>query len=297
MAPSAPCSSDHRILPVSRTREAYWQARLLLATWARGGHDDDAHIVADHLRWLFLRCERPDGRWVRSHHADGRRKDHPFQADQQLYPLLELADFSSVTGRLPDLPPGAAWADLVAEAWSAVEAAIDEVAASSHRGRRDRRRPGPIHSSSRTRCCCGTVCRSTGRAGPDGGHGQGTIRHALGEPAGDGGRTLLCQRGIGQAVGRLDRWSWSLPKAFMDATDLPVCLAPMWGFCKPSDKVWQHDPGASLRRGESGLRAWRDRRTGFTTDAGHHGRSAISIAGPLPDSPTTLRRAEAALER
>ncbi len=53
--------TDHRILPLSWTRDAYWQARLLLATWGRGGHDEDERIVADHLRWLFLRCERPDG--------------------------------------------------------------------------------------------------------------------------------------------------------------------------------------------------------------------------------------------
>jgi len=61
--------TDHRILPLSWTRDAYWQARLLLATWGRGGHDEDERIVADHLRWLFLRCERPDARWVRSHYA------------------------------------------------------------------------------------------------------------------------------------------------------------------------------------------------------------------------------------
>ena len=53
--------TDHRILPLSWTRDAYWQARLMLATWGRGGHDEDERIVADHLRWLFLRCERPDG--------------------------------------------------------------------------------------------------------------------------------------------------------------------------------------------------------------------------------------------
>ena len=86
---------------------------------------DDAGIVADHLRWLFLRCERPDGRWVRSHYVDGARKDRPFQADLQLYPILELTDFVEATGWLPELPAGSSWADLVATAWSAVEAAID----------------------------------------------------------------------------------------------------------------------------------------------------------------------------
>ena len=98
--------TDHRILPLSWTRDAYWQARLLLTTWSRGGHDEDEQIVADHLRWLFLRCERPDGRWVRSHHADGRPKDRPIQADQQLYPLLELADYIARHGPTPAAAAG-----------------------------------------------------------------------------------------------------------------------------------------------------------------------------------------------
>jgi len=118
--------ADHRILPLSWTRDAYWQARLLLTSWARGGHDEDEQYVADHLRWLFLRCERPDGRWVRSHYADGRRKDRPLQSDQQLYPLLELADYIVATGRTPDLPPEASWSSLVAEAWDAARERIDE---------------------------------------------------------------------------------------------------------------------------------------------------------------------------
>ena len=127
VAPGERCLlADHRILPLSWTRDGWWQARLLLATWARGGHDEDAAIVADHLRWLFLRCERPDGRWVRSHHADGRRRDPAFRADQQLYPLLELADYALATGQLPDLPPERTWAALVEEAWAAADSAIDE---------------------------------------------------------------------------------------------------------------------------------------------------------------------------
>jgi hypothetical protein len=104
--------TDHRILPLSWTRDAYWQARMLLATWKRGGGPGDVAIVADHLRWLFLRCERPDGRWVRSHYVDGRRKDRAFQADQQLYPILELTDFVEATGGLPSFrldPGGLTW--------------------------------------------------------------------------------------------------------------------------------------------------------------------------------------------
>ncbi|MGH2384033.1 MAG: hypothetical protein ACRDGB_03135, partial [Candidatus Limnocylindria bacterium] len=109
--------TDHRMLPLSWTRDAYWQALALLAADGPGDRDR----VADHLRWLWRRCERPDGRWVRSHHANGRRKDLAFQADQQLYPFVELADFWRLTGTLPD---GVDWSSEVTRAWAA---AMDEV--------------------------------------------------------------------------------------------------------------------------------------------------------------------------
>src|SRR5690606_6404850 len=55
--------------------------------------------------------------------ASGRPKDVAVQADQQLYPLLELLDFRRFCRRWP-APPGAAatdraraWGALVADAW------------------------------------------------------------------------------------------------------------------------------------------------------------------------------------
>jgi uncharacterized protein len=58
---------------------------------------------------------------VRSHHANGEPKDFAFQADQQLYPMLELADFWRFTGTLPE---GVDWS-AVEDAWAAT---LDEVA-------------------------------------------------------------------------------------------------------------------------------------------------------------------------
>ena len=46
-------------------------ALLLLST----GLEADTALVESHLRWLWLRNERPDGRWLRSHHANGKRKE------------------------------------------------------------------------------------------------------------------------------------------------------------------------------------------------------------------------------
>jgi len=63
--------TDHRILPLSWTRDAYWQAAMLLA-----GDPDDAAIetVEAHLRWLWRRCDRPQRFWMRSHHTNGAIK-------------------------------------------------------------------------------------------------------------------------------------------------------------------------------------------------------------------------------
>ena len=230
--------TDHRILPLSWTRDAYWQARLLLATWARGGHNEDEQIVADHLRWLFLRCERPDGRWVRSHHADGRRKDLPLQADQQLYPLLELADYATATGRLPELPPEASWADLVAGTWDAVLDIIDpklvlirtdENAADDVPTNRFLLSDQVLlwHTARRLASVAATV-----------GLDRTTLRDLAAGIRGAVMEHFVIEGPLGQM------WAYSVNgrggiERYMDANDLPAALAPLWGFCKPTDKAWR----------------------------------------------------------
>jgi hypothetical protein len=84
--------TDHMILPLSWNRDAYYAARLLLT--------DPQHFetVRRHLVWMFDTAERVNGLWGRSYLANGRVKDRGFQLDQQLFPLLELADYVQVTG-------------------------------------------------------------------------------------------------------------------------------------------------------------------------------------------------------
>ena len=230
--------ADHRILPLSWTRDAYWQARLLLATWGRGGHDEDERIVADHLRWLFLRCERPDDRWVRSHHADGRRKDHPLPVDQQLYPLLELADYAQATGRLPLLPPDAAWPQLATAAWAAAVGAID---ASRGLIRTEENAADDVptypfllsdqvllwHAAQRLAAVAGQL---------------GLDKTALLAVA---TQTRAAFDGHFLVEGPLGpMWAYSVNgrggvERYMDANDLPAALAPLWGFCRPTDAAWR----------------------------------------------------------
>jgi hypothetical protein len=56
--------TDHRLLPLSWTRDAYYQALLLLAL----GH---GQTVAEHLRWLWGPGRPTTGGWQRSHLPDG----------------------------------------------------------------------------------------------------------------------------------------------------------------------------------------------------------------------------------
>jgi hypothetical protein len=230
--------ADHRILPLSWTRDAYWQARLLLSTASPGGGPDDVEIVADHLRWLFLRCERPDGRWLRSHHADGARKDRSFQADQQLYPILELTDYAQATGTLPELPAGATWHDLIATAWSAVEAAIDPgtglIGADENPADDTLSRPFLLSNQ----ILLWRVATSlAGMAGLLAMPATGFERLASRTKAAVAGRFV-----VGGPLGR--QWAYAVDgnagiDLYHDANDLPVALAPLWRFCPSDDATWR----------------------------------------------------------
>ncbi|MBX3062165.1 MAG: glycoside hydrolase family 125 protein [Anaerolineae bacterium] len=80
--------TDHMLLPLSWNRDAYYMALALLH-----GHQNTHTVVRRHLIWMFEQADRLDGAWGRCYLANGRIKDAAFQLDQQLFPLLELADY------------------------------------------------------------------------------------------------------------------------------------------------------------------------------------------------------------
>jgi uncharacterized protein len=221
--------TDHRILPLSWTRDAYWQALLLLSS---DGHGDRAR-VADHLRWLWRRCERPDGRWARSHHANGRRKDDAFQADQQLYPIIELADFWRATGSLPD---GVDWTDAVAGAWSAALTAVDPRTGlmASAENAADDPAPAPFIAASQILlwyCAARLAELADGRSVA---LDAGELRR-IGQ---------VVQSAFAIHLGGAAGWAYAtdgagMRMAYHDANDLPLPLAPLWGFCAPDDPGWR----------------------------------------------------------
>ncbi|MDN5857677.1 MAG: glycoside hydrolase family 125 protein, partial [Pseudonocardia sp.] len=220
--------TDHRLLPLSWTRDAYFQAMLLLAT----GASADTRLVADHLRWLWLRCERPDARWMRSHHADGRRKDLAFQIDQQLYPILELADYRRATG---SAPTGVAWPALVREAWDAAVAEVDPATclAATTENAADDEAPLPFILSSQI------LLWHTAR--------QLAELADAGLAELDAAQVLQFADRIRAAVDRHlptdDGWAYATDAGagrvrYHDANDLPTAFAPLWGFCAPEDPTW-----------------------------------------------------------
>jgi uncharacterized protein len=221
--------TDHRLLPLSWTRDAYYQALFLLAT----SEPDDVKRVADHLRWLWRRCERPDGHWLRSHHADGRRKDHAFQADQQLYPLLELADFWRSAGALPE---GVDWAAAVPQAWRATLAAVDPATGliASAETAADDPAVAPFIASAQVLWWAAAMRAAELAEQVPIGLDPSALR-AVAEQVREAFDRHIVADG---------RWAYAVDGGglridYHDANDLPTALAPLLGFCGADDPAWR----------------------------------------------------------
>ncbi|HKC90622.1 MAG TPA: hypothetical protein VKE23_04775, partial [Candidatus Limnocylindria bacterium] len=87
--------ADHQILPLVWTRDAYYVCRALLAVGPR--EPRIAGLIDGFIRWTFDVAETVDGWWPRASLASGAIKDPAFQLDQQLWPLLLVADHARLT--------------------------------------------------------------------------------------------------------------------------------------------------------------------------------------------------------
>jgi uncharacterized protein len=234
VAPGERCVvTDHRLLQLSWTRDAYYQALLLLA--ARHLEPRALPVVADHLRWLWFRCDRAGG-WMRSHLPDGAVKDRAFQADQQLYPVLELLDYREAAGAWPEAPPGrAGWGELVAEAWRAlpVDPQLGLVAGEENPADDPASLPYLLstqvlrwYTATRLRARAGEL----GLAAPALAEAADTVATAIRDrfacPGPFGGQWAYETDGRGRH------------RRYQDANDLPTALAPLWGLCGPEDRQW-----------------------------------------------------------
>ncbi|MGH3949577.1 MAG: glycoside hydrolase family 125 protein, partial [Pseudonocardiaceae bacterium] len=235
VAPDERCIlTDHRLLPLSWTRDAYYQALLLLAACHR--EPSTRAVVADHLRWLWGRCDRGDHGWMRSHLPNGAVKDRAYQADQQLYPVLELLDYRGAAGRFPTPPSGVpSWGALVAETWRALPVDPELGLVAGEENAADDPACMPYQLSSQillwhtaTRLaeweCELDLC------------GLGLAEHADTVLASIRDR-FTCPGPFGT------QWAYETDgdgrhRLYHDANDLPTVLAPLWGLCSAEDVEW-----------------------------------------------------------
>jgi hypothetical protein len=209
--------TDHEILPLVWTRDAYYVCRALLALAAA---DPDALAAIEHfIVWLFDVAERPDGAWPRSSLASGQAKDVAFQLDQQLYPLLLVSDHARLTSRteLRDRYEKDCRSTLVA--LLARRSAFGLVPTAETPADDPLRQP--FHFSSHV--LLWHVLRVFGDPAAE------EIRGAALEHFASEGRFAYAVSGARGAGAR----------HYHDANDLPTVFAPGWGFCGADDPRWR----------------------------------------------------------
>jgi hypothetical protein len=234
VAPGERCLvTDHRLLQLSWTRDAYYQASLLLA--ARHLEPQALPVVAQHLRWLWARCDRAGG-WMRSHLPNGAVKDQAFQADQQLYPLLELLDYREAAGTWPEALPGrGGWGQAVAQAWRALPVDPELGLVAGEENPADDPAFLPYLLSTQVLRWY-TATRLGAHAGELGLEARAlagaadTVKAAIRD-------RFACPGPFG------DQWAYETDgrgraRRYQDANDLPTALAPLWGLCPPDDRHW-----------------------------------------------------------
>jgi hypothetical protein len=237
--------TDHRLLPLSWTRDAYYQAAVLLAD--TGARPTAAAVVGRHLTWLWRSGRDHDGVWRRSHLSTGAVKDTAYQVDQQLFPLLELADFRRATGGWPGDDP-TAWGQQVRQVWRALPRDSNGLVPGEENPADD---PSEFPYLLSSQLLLVYVARRLAefddelattdlRLVEDADHALEVIR-----------ATFTCDGPFGR------QWAYEADglgghRLYHDANDVPTAVAPLWGLCGADDPHWRatmrfafsaHNPG------------------------------------------------------
>lgn len=209
--------ADHEILPLVWTRDAYYVCRALLAI---GPRDPRITAVVDgFIRWTFEAAETVDGWWPRASLASGAAKDPAFQLDQQLWPLLLIADRARLTG---DASPRERYAGScinVIDRLLAARAPFGLIATAETPA--DDPLVQPFHFSSHVLLWRVLVAFAHPAASEV---RDATLRHFANE-----GRFAYAVAGPDAANAR----------HYHDANDFPTVFAPGWGFCSVDDPLWR----------------------------------------------------------
>jgi uncharacterized protein len=238
--------TDHRLLPLSWTRDAYYQAALLLSFPDPRALD----TVRRHLRWLWGPGCDASGRWQRSHLTSGAVKDLAFQSDQQLYPILEACDYRLAAGRWPSPPPGhagrdpaEAWGGLVRRAWTGLPRDPNGLLPGEENPADDAATYPYLLSSQLLLAYVGQRLADV----------ADELRLDDLRLAQDSVGVLTTIRNTFEHVGPYGpQWAYEVDgsgghRLYHDANDVPLALAPLWRLCSPDDPVW----AATVRFGSS----------------------------------------------
>jgi hypothetical protein len=239
--------TDHRLLPLAWMRDGYFVARAFLDWAAATGATEPVDIVRGHLRWLFEAADRPDGWWARSHLIGGQRKDAAFQADQQLYPLLELADHTIATR---DRAPLRAYAAQIPDVLAALDARADPRTGllGTEESAADDPAAAPYQTATQI-----LAWRTFMRLSEIG------VRESAFADRADQIRRAVYRHLVASVAGRrvfahaIDARGHAI--LYHDANDLPLALGPDWGFCRADDPVWAATVAAVLGPTHEGFAA------------------------------------------
>ncbi|MER3417537.1 MAG: hypothetical protein C4343_00040 [Chloroflexota bacterium] len=225
--------TDHLLLPLSWTRDAYYVADSLLAAARAGVASEEAiQIVRRHLAWLFGVAERPEGWWARSHLVGGQRKDPVFQLDQQLYPLLELAEYVGLTGDTDALERYRDEVDRVLAAIEPRRAAGGALFATDETPGDD---PIELPYQTSNQILMWKTLTELDRLGL----GGGRLRERAEAVRAATYRSLVTSLDDGARVFAYATDLRGRARIYHDANDLPLAFAPQWGFCPAHDPIWQ----------------------------------------------------------
>ena len=210
--------ADHQILPLVWTRDAYYICRALLAVGPRDPRI--AAFVDGFIRWMFEAAETVDGWWPRASLASGPAKDPVFQLDQQLWPLLLIADRARLTGDASPRERYAVSCNNVIDRLLAARSAFGLIATAETPA--DDPLVQPYHFSSHV--LLWRVLAAFDRPVDATAVRDATLRHFASE-----GR-------FAYAIGGPDAAS---ARHYHDANDFPTVFAPGWGFCSVDDPRWR----------------------------------------------------------
>jgi hypothetical protein len=235
--------TDHRLLPLSWTRDAYFTVLPLLLHGEPDSVDED--VLRRHLAWLFGPA-RADGPWMRSHLTGGQVKDPGLQADQQLYPVLELVDFRRRFGRWPS-PDLEHWREGIRATLDGLVTSEEAGLLVSEENPADDPAEFPHNFSTQVLFAevLGRLSPVADELGLDGAALELRARRVR-----DSTMSLFqVDDGLGGAVYAYEIDGNGGYRVYADANDMPTALAAAWGLCSPDDPTWLATMEAAFDRG------------------------------------------------